>query len=139
MIFGRRYHQHERPADPLAELRAGLRHALRRHGRRCARARRTTRYDIQIAIHPRPFVTHHVHKLIPHPANSSFVSDHSILQFFCCLDHVVTKKQMEKHHFYMGRHFGPFTYLRRRSLSSRCTWRHGDCRSYRMLYYIRFS
>ncbi|MED3930625.1 undecaprenyl-diphosphatase [Priestia megaterium] len=34
-----------------------------------------------VYYHPRPFVTHHVHKLIPHPANSSFVSDHSILVF----------------------------------------------------------
>lgn len=31
--------------------------------------------------HPRPFVAHHVHQLIPHPADSSFVSDHSVLVF----------------------------------------------------------
>lgn len=31
--------------------------------------------------HPRPFVTHHVHQLVPHAADSSFVSDHSVLVF----------------------------------------------------------
>ncbi|WP_035431179.1 undecaprenyl-diphosphatase [Bacillus sp. UNC322MFChir4.1] len=31
--------------------------------------------------HPRPFVTYHVHKLVPHAADSSFVSDHAVLVF----------------------------------------------------------
>ena len=31
--------------------------------------------------HPRPFVAHHVHKLVPHAADSSFVSDHAVLVF----------------------------------------------------------
>ncbi|WP_129730458.1 undecaprenyl-diphosphatase [Ectobacillus funiculus] len=31
--------------------------------------------------HPRPFVAHHVHQLVPHPADSSFVSDHAVLVF----------------------------------------------------------
>ncbi|WP_102693574.1 undecaprenyl-diphosphatase [Rummeliibacillus pycnus] len=31
--------------------------------------------------HPRPFVTHHVHKLVAHAADSSFVSDHAVLVF----------------------------------------------------------
>lgn len=31
--------------------------------------------------HARPFVTHHVHKLVPHAADSSFVSDHSVVVF----------------------------------------------------------
>lgn len=91
-----------------------------------------------VYYHPRPFVTHHVHKLIPHPANSSFVSDHSILVFSLCLDHVVTKKQMEKRHFYMGCHLRSFTHLRRCPLSSRCTWRHGNCGSYQSLCYLSF-
>lgn len=30
---------------------------------------------------PRPFMTHHVHQLIPHSVDSSFVSDHSVLVF----------------------------------------------------------
>ncbi|SNS91343.1 Undecaprenyl-diphosphatase [Bacillus sp. OK838] len=34
-----------------------------------------------VYYHPRPFVAHHVHQLIPHPADSSFVSDHSVLVF----------------------------------------------------------
>ena len=31
--------------------------------------------------HPRPFVTYDVHKLVPHAADSSFVSDHAVLVF----------------------------------------------------------
>ncbi|MGG2015140.1 undecaprenyl-diphosphatase [Bacillus sp. S10(2024)] len=31
--------------------------------------------------HPRPFVTYHVHKLVPHATDSSFVSDHAVLVF----------------------------------------------------------
>lgn len=31
--------------------------------------------------HARPFVTHHVHKLVPHAPDSSFVSDHSVVVF----------------------------------------------------------
>ncbi|HDX9587988.1 TPA: undecaprenyl-diphosphatase [Bacillus pseudomycoides] len=31
--------------------------------------------------HPRPFVTYHVHKLVPHAVDSSFVSDHAVLVF----------------------------------------------------------
>ena len=34
-----------------------------------------------VYYHPRPFVAHHVHKLIPHAPDSSFVSDHGILVF----------------------------------------------------------
>ncbi|MGG0277669.1 undecaprenyl-diphosphatase [Bacillus rhizoplanae] len=34
-----------------------------------------------VYYHPRPFVAHHVHQLILHPADSSFVSDHSVLVF----------------------------------------------------------
>lgn len=34
-----------------------------------------------VYYHPRPFITHHVHQLIPHAADSSFVSDHSVLVF----------------------------------------------------------
>ncbi|OUB26301.1 undecaprenyl-diphosphatase [Bacillus thuringiensis serovar yunnanensis] len=34
-----------------------------------------------VYYHPRPFVTHNVHQLVPHVADSSFVSNHSILVF----------------------------------------------------------
>ncbi|MFJ8526591.1 undecaprenyl-diphosphatase [Bacillus sp. NPDC094106] len=34
-----------------------------------------------VYYHPRPFITHDVHQLIPHAADSSFVSDHSVLVF----------------------------------------------------------
>ncbi|MFY4777356.1 undecaprenyl-diphosphatase [Metabacillus sp. RGM 3146] len=34
-----------------------------------------------VYYHPRPFIGHHVHQLIPHTADSSFVSDHSVLVF----------------------------------------------------------
>lgn len=34
-----------------------------------------------VYYHPRPFVSHDVHQLVPHAANSSFVSDHSVLVF----------------------------------------------------------
>ncbi|MFJ8456183.1 undecaprenyl-diphosphatase [Bacillus paramycoides] len=34
-----------------------------------------------VYYHPRPFVAHHVHQLIPHAVDSSFVSDHSVLVF----------------------------------------------------------
>ncbi|KFN01349.1 undecaprenyl-diphosphatase [Bacillus clarus] len=34
-----------------------------------------------VYYHPRPFVTHDVHQLVPHAADSSFVSDHSVLVF----------------------------------------------------------
>ena len=34
-----------------------------------------------VYYHPRPFVTHQVHQLVPHAADSSFVSDHSVLVF----------------------------------------------------------
>ncbi|UQD53134.1 undecaprenyl-diphosphatase [Bacillus methanolicus] len=34
-----------------------------------------------VYYHPRSFVVHHVHQLIPHSADSSFVSDHAILAF----------------------------------------------------------
>ncbi|MFD3447473.1 undecaprenyl-diphosphatase [Microbacteriaceae bacterium 4G12] len=34
-----------------------------------------------VYYHPRPFVTHHVNKLVAHAADSSFVSDHSVLVF----------------------------------------------------------
>ncbi|MDR4984501.1 MULTISPECIES: undecaprenyl-diphosphatase [Bacillus cereus group] len=34
-----------------------------------------------VYYHPRPFVTHNVHQLVPHAADSSFVSDHSVLVF----------------------------------------------------------
>ncbi|WP_409292856.1 undecaprenyl-diphosphatase [Peribacillus sp. SCS-37] len=34
-----------------------------------------------VYYHPRPFVSHHVHKLVPHAADSSFVSDHTVLVF----------------------------------------------------------
>ena len=36
MVFGRRYHDRERPLNPIAELRAGRRHPLRRRRRRDA-------------------------------------------------------------------------------------------------------
>ncbi|SFE75862.1 undecaprenyl-diphosphatase [Bacillus sp. OV194] len=34
-----------------------------------------------VYYHPRPFAVHHVHKLIPHSMDSSFVSDHAIVVF----------------------------------------------------------
>ncbi|MDA1887531.1 MULTISPECIES: undecaprenyl-diphosphatase [Bacillus cereus group] len=34
-----------------------------------------------VYYHPRPFVSHDVHQLVPHAADSSFVSDHSVLVF----------------------------------------------------------
>ncbi|WP_416827350.1 undecaprenyl-diphosphatase [Ectobacillus polymachus] len=34
-----------------------------------------------VYYHPRPFVTHQVHQLVAHGADSSFVSDHSVLVF----------------------------------------------------------
>lgn len=34
-----------------------------------------------VYYHPRPFVTHHVHQLVSHAADSSFVSDHSVFVF----------------------------------------------------------
>ncbi|MDM5188853.1 undecaprenyl-diphosphatase [Bacillus sp. DX4.1] len=34
-----------------------------------------------VYYHARPFVTYHVHQLVPHAADSSFVSDHSVLVF----------------------------------------------------------
>ncbi|WP_028403051.1 undecaprenyl-diphosphatase [Ectobacillus panaciterrae] len=34
-----------------------------------------------VYYHPRPFITHHVHKLVAHAADSSFVSDHAVLVF----------------------------------------------------------
>ncbi|MFZ3197664.1 undecaprenyl-diphosphatase [Bacillus mycoides] len=34
-----------------------------------------------VYYHPRPFITHHVNQLVPHAADSSFVSDHSVLVF----------------------------------------------------------
>ncbi|OJD53662.1 undecaprenyl-diphosphatase [Bacillus sp. 4048] len=35
----------------------------------------------EVYYHPRPFVSHDVHQLVPHAADSSFVSDHSVLVF----------------------------------------------------------
>ncbi|PGB04442.1 undecaprenyl-diphosphatase [Bacillus toyonensis] len=34
-----------------------------------------------VYYHPRPFISHDVHQLVPHAADSSFVSDHSVLVF----------------------------------------------------------
>lgn len=34
-----------------------------------------------VYYHPRPFFTYHVHQLVPHGPDSSFVSDHSVLVF----------------------------------------------------------
>ncbi|MGG0723660.1 undecaprenyl-diphosphatase [Bacillus mycoides] len=34
-----------------------------------------------VYYHPRPFITHDVHQLVPHAADSSFVSNHSVLVF----------------------------------------------------------
>ncbi|MCX2824931.1 MULTISPECIES: undecaprenyl-diphosphatase [Bacillus] len=34
-----------------------------------------------VYYHARPFVTYHVHQLVPHAVDSSFVSDHSVLVF----------------------------------------------------------
>ncbi|MGH1016256.1 undecaprenyl-diphosphatase [Bacillus mycoides] len=34
-----------------------------------------------VYYHPRPFIIHHVNQLVPHAADSSFVSDHSVLVF----------------------------------------------------------
>lgn len=34
-----------------------------------------------VYYHPRPFITQHVNQLVPHAADSSFVSDHSVLVF----------------------------------------------------------
>ncbi|MEI4828318.1 undecaprenyl-diphosphatase [Bacillus sp. FJAT-53711] len=34
-----------------------------------------------VYYHPRPFITYHVHQLVPHANDSSFVSDHAVLVF----------------------------------------------------------
>ena len=34
-----------------------------------------------VYYHPRPFIEYHVHQLVPHAADSSFVSDHTVLVF----------------------------------------------------------
>ncbi|MGN5455797.1 MAG: undecaprenyl-diphosphatase [Candidatus Kurthia intestinigallinarum] len=42
--------------------------------------------------HPRPFVTHHVHQLVAHTIDSSFVSDHAIVAFSIALIFVLRKE-----------------------------------------------
>ena len=42
--------------------------------------------------HPRPFVTYHVHKLVPHTVDSSFVSDHAVLVFSIAFTMILRKE-----------------------------------------------
>ncbi|MEH7460199.1 undecaprenyl-diphosphatase, partial [Bacillus sp. JJ1127] len=48
-----------------------------------------------VYYHPRPFITHHVHQLIPHAADSSFVSDHSVLVFSIAFTFLLRREKLK--------------------------------------------
>lgn len=75
-----------------------------------------------VYYHPRPFVSHDVHQLVPHAADSSFVSDHSVLVFSIAFVFILRGEKLEIYRAIMGSTSRYITYVRRCSLSFRYTW-----------------
>ncbi|PGW35615.1 undecaprenyl-diphosphatase [Bacillus cereus] len=48
-----------------------------------------------VYYHPRPFITHHVNQLVPHAADSSFVSDHSVLVFSIAFVFILREEKLK--------------------------------------------
>ena len=48
-----------------------------------------------VYYHPRPFVVHHVHLLVHHAADSSFVSDHAVLVFAIAWTFLMRNEQIK--------------------------------------------